>query len=226
MTSQLETALRVTKAGAVALEVATDELCALDSVAGDGDHGLAMGTAAKAIRYRLANDPPPDLAGLIGLLAREFGAVGGSMGALLSVAFEALGDRAAGASGPLSGAQVADYLAAVYEELSEFGGAKVGDKTIVDAVASAHAAAAATAGRGATTAETITAAAAGASAGAESTAGLIARVGRASRLGERSRGSVDAGARSFALALAAVADAYQTADAYGAAGTHRTGEST
>jgi dihydroxyacetone kinase len=49
---------------------------------------------------------------------------------------------------------------------------------------------------------------------------MIARVGRASRLGERSRGSVDAGARSFALALAAVSDAYSTADAYS------TGEST
>jgi dihydroxyacetone kinase len=210
MASQLQTALRVTKAGATALEAAADELCALDSVAGDGDHGLAMETAAKSIRHRLADDPPSDLASLIELLADEFGAVGGSMGALLSVAFSALGDRAAGASGPLSGGQVADYLAVVCEELSEFGGAKVGDKTIVDAVAGAHTGAAAAADRGASASETLEAAAAGASAGAESTAGLIARVGRASRLGERSRGSVDAGARSFALALTAVADAYST----------------
>lgn len=210
MASQLQTALRVTRAGAAALEVAADELCALDSVAGDGDHGLAMEAAAKAIRHRLANDPPPDLASLIELLAGEFGAVGGSMGALLSVAFSALGDQAAGASGPLSAAEVTDYLAAVCEALSEFGGAKVGDKTIVDAVAAAHTAAAEAAARGAGAPETLAAAAAGASAGAESTAGLIARVGRASRLGERSRGSVDAGARSFALALTAVADAYST----------------
>ena len=60
----------------------------------------------------------------------------------------ALGDQAAAAGGPLSAGQVADYLAAVCEALSEFGGAKVGDKTIVDAVASAHAAAAAAAGPG------------------------------------------------------------------------------
>src|SRR5579859_2105005 len=208
MTSQLETALRVTKAGAIALEVATDELCALPIFAGDGDHGLAMGTAAKAIRYRLANDPPLDLAGLIELLAREFGAVGGSMGALLSVAFAALGDRAAGASGPLSAGQIADYLAAVYEALSEFGGAQVGDKT------------SSTPWRARTPMRPRPPAAGGANAGAESTAAMIARVGRASRLGERSRGSVDAGARSFALALAAVSDAYSTADA------HSTGEST
>jgi dihydroxyacetone kinase-like protein len=211
MTSQLQDALRVTKAGAIALEVATDELCALDSIAGDGDHGLAMGMAAKAIRQRLAHDPPPDLTSLIDLLAEQFGAVGGSMGALLSVAFSALDDRVA-ANGALTGAQVADYLAAVLEALTEFGGAKPGDKTIVDAVAGAHEAAAAAAERGTGAAEALSAAAAGANAGAESTAGMVARIGRASRLGERSRGSVDPGARSFALVLTAVADAYISGD--------------
>jgi dihydroxyacetone kinase len=35
---------------------------------------------------------------------------------------------------------------------------------------------------------------------------MVARVGRASRLGEKSRGTVDAGARSFAIAMQAVAD--------------------
>ena len=134
------------------------------------------------------------------------------MGALLSVAFSALGDRVAAAEGPLTGRQVADYLAAMLEALTEFGGAKVGDKTIVDAMAGAQSAAAAAAGQGVSAAEALFAAAAGASAGAQSTADMVARVGRASRLGERSRGSVDAGARSFALALTAVADAYPTGD--------------
>jgi dihydroxyacetone kinase len=135
------------------------------------------------------------------------------MGALLSVAFSALGDRAAAANGPLTSGQVADYLAVMLEALTEFGGAKVGDKTIVDAVAGAQtAAAAAAAGDSASATETLLAAAAGASAGAESTAGMVARVGRASRLGERSRGSVDAGARSFSLVLTAVADAYPGGD--------------
>jgi len=65
---------------------------------------------------------------------------------------------------------------------------------------------------GASPAETLSAAATGANAGAESTANMVARVGRASRLGERSRGSVDAGARSFAVALSAIAQAYTTGD--------------
>ena len=210
MTAGIQTALRLTEAGAIVLESATDELCELDSVAGDGDHGLAMGAAAKAIRKRLAEAPPADAPTLTELLATEFGAVGGSMGALLSVAFEALGDKAAACDLPLSARQVADYLGTVCEALSEFGGAKVGDKTIIDAAASAQEAAAAAADRGAGPAEALTAAAAGANAGADSTASMIARVGRASRLGERSRGSVDAGARSFALVLTAVARAYAT----------------
>jgi dihydroxyacetone kinase-like protein len=210
MTAGIQTALRLTEAGAIVLESATDELCELDSVAGDGDHGLAMGTAAKAIRRRLAEDPPADAPTLAELLATEFGAVGGSMGALLSVAFEALTDKTTACDAPLSARQVADYLGTVCEALSEFGGAKVGDKTIIDAAASAQEAAAAAADRGAGPAEALTAAAAGANAGADSTANMIAQVGRASRLGERSRGSVDAGARSFALVLTAVARAYAT----------------
>jgi phosphoenolpyruvate---glycerone phosphotransferase subunit DhaL len=212
VTAGVEVALRMTEAGAIALEGATEELCALDSVAGDGDHGFAMQTAAKAIRRRLADAPPPDGRAIAGLLAAEFGAVGGSMGALLSVAFDALGEEAAGSDAPLSAGRVAAYLETVGAALSEFGGAKVGDKTIVDAVASAQAAAAAAAARGASPAEALSAAAAGANAGAESTANMVARVGRASRLGERSRGSVDAGARSFAVALSAIAQAYTTGE--------------
>jgi phosphoenolpyruvate---glycerone phosphotransferase subunit DhaL len=208
MTRETEVVLRMAEAGAIALENATEELCALDSVAGDGDHGFAMAAAAKAIRRRLAEDPPPSAPSIAGILAAEFSAVGGSMGALLSVAFDALGDEAAASDAPLSARQVAAYLEAVCAALTEFGGAEVGDKTIVDAVASAQAAAAAAAARGASPAEALSAAAAGANAGAESTAGMTARVGRASRLGERSRGSVDAGARSFAVALSAIAQAY------------------
>jgi dihydroxyacetone kinase len=132
------------------------------------------------------------------------------MGALLSVAFDALGDAAAVSDAPLSARQVAAYLETVCGALTEFGGAKVGDKTIVDAVATAQAAAEAAAAHGASSAEALSAAAAGANAGADSTADMVARVGRASRLGERSRGSVDPGARSFAVALSAIAQAYST----------------
>lgn len=206
----MDAALRVTEAGATALKQATAELCELDAVAGDGDHGFAMRAAATSVLHRLADDPPADPAALLALLAAEFGAVGGSMGALLSVAFDALEEKVAGAGAPLSARQVADYLQTVCAALSEFGGAKAGDKTIVDAVAGAQAAAAAAAGRQAAPGQALSAAAAGAMAGAESTAAMAARVGRASRLGERSRGSVDAGARSFALVLAAIAAAYGT----------------
>jgi phosphoenolpyruvate---glycerone phosphotransferase subunit DhaL len=60
--------------------------------------------------------------------------------------------------------------------------------------------------------DVLRAAADGARAGADSTADMIATIGRASRLGERSRGSVDAGARSFAIVLTAVADTYTTGE--------------
>lgn len=209
MTPGMTVLLRVTDAAAVALEDAAEELCALDSVAGDGDHGLAMNTAAKAIQRDLAADPPTDVGSVIELLATEFGAVGGSMGALLSVMFDALGEAVILSGAPLTAADVAAYLRIANESIADFGGAKVGDKTIVDAMAGAQIAAARCAERGASVSAALSAAAEGASAAAEGTADMVARIGRASRLGERSRGAIDAGARSFALVLTAVAGAYE-----------------
>ena len=209
MTPGMKVLLRVTDAAAVALAGAAEELCALDSVAGDGDHGLAMNTAAKAIQRDLVADPPANVASMIELLATEFGAVGGSMGALLSVMFDALGEAVVLSGSALTAADVAAYLTISNDAIADFGGAKVGDKTIVDAMAGAQIAATRCAERGASVSAALSAAAEGASAAAEGTAGMVARIGRASRLGERSRGAMDAGARSFALVLTAVAEAYE-----------------
>jgi hypothetical protein len=41
---------------------------------------------------------------------------------------------------------------------------------------------------------------------------MEARVGRAARFGPRSRGTVDAGAQSFAIALAALGEVYASTD--------------
>jgi dihydroxyacetone kinase len=85
------------------------------------------------------------------------------------------------------------------------GGARPGDKTIVDALAPMTAALAEGEEAGLGVAEVADAAVAAAVAGAEATAGMVATLGRASRLADRSLGSVDPGARSLAIILMAVA---------------------
>src|SRR5208337_86504 len=94
-------------------------------------------------------------------------------------------------------------LIAMESSVSSAGKVKAGDKTVLDAIASA--------GRSIADSEdtllaAFTKAATAAEAGALGTANMICRVGRASRLGERSLGHPDPGAVSFAIILRAMAD--------------------
>jgi dihydroxyacetone kinase-like protein len=210
MTTNTDTLVRVIRAAASSLQQAAGELGELDSVAGDGDHGIAMETATTRILARLDTESVTNVPELLELIGTEFSAVGGSMGALLSVVFADLGDALPEGPQELDAAAVVRYLTVTREALSELGGAQPGDKTIVDAVAGAQVAAETAAVHTDGAAAVLVASAEGAQTGAASTADMVARIGRASRLGERSRGSVDAGARSFAIVLSAVADVYST----------------
>jgi dihydroxyacetone kinase len=198
----------MTRAAAAALIAATHELCALDSVAGDGDHGFAMAGAAKGILARLDAVPPQDLPGLFTLVAGEFAGVGGSMGALISVAAESVGAVAAAPGDRHGPALAAALLAAAQKSVTEFGGARPGDKTLVDAMDAATRAAQAlppdTPMAGA-----LQSIADAALVGAAATANMPAKVGRAARLGDKALGTADAGATSFALVMGALASNYE-----------------
>jgi dihydroxyacetone kinase-like protein len=206
--SALKTVHRAVLRGADALESACDELCRLDSTAGDGDHGFAMAAAAKAIRADLTRQEPPSLAELTTVVAKQFSAVGGTMGALYSVLVEAVGGAASAEAVPFSAAQLEHLLAIAEAALADFGGAMRGDKTVIDAVAPAREAAEECARQELSPSCALAVAAAAAQEGALATEGMVAKVGRASRLGERSIGVVDPGAMSFAIALNALARSY------------------
>jgi dihydroxyacetone kinase-like protein len=133
--------------------------------------------------------------------------------------------RTGGTSGPLFGmwfrafAQAGadraaidlDELAAAAEEglaaVRRLGGAEVGDKTMVDALAPAVGALLAGAEDGAELEAALSAAAVAARAGAEATADLVARRGRASYVGEVARGVIDPGAVTAALFFEAAVEA-------------------
>jgi dihydroxyacetone kinase len=83
----------------------------------------------------------------------------------------------------------------------DLGGAKPGDKTLVDVLAPAAAAYEAARARGEAFRTCLEALDKAAEAGLESTRDMVARIGRASRLGERSRGTLDAGAASSRILL-------------------------
>ncbi len=194
-------------AAADAIDDARDELCRLDAVAGDGDHGVTMALAARAVRAVVA-DTPPDVgpADLLTRLAPAVASVGGAIGpiwatGLLRVA-ATLRTRPPGA--PLTVEDLRRCGEAAEVAIAAIGGAKPGDKTILDALHPMVEALATAASEHLDVSVASVSAAAAATAGAASTAGIVASVGRASRLGERGRGTADPGATSFAIVMRAV----------------------
>lgn len=195
-----------------ALEAARAELCRLDAVAGDGDHGVTMALAARAVRQKLDESPDAEGADLLTRVALGMGSVGGAIGPIYATALLRVA-AALRAEGPVgvepSVAQLAALGRAGLEGITTIGRAAPGDKTVVDAIAPAVRALSAAETAGVGLSDALEAAASAARAGADSTAGMIATVGRASRLGERGRGSPDPGASSFVVIVDAALRAYR-----------------
>lgn len=168
---------------------------ALDRRIGDGDTGSTFANAARAVlgameRHELPLAAPDQLCLALGdLLGRSMGA---SSGVLLSIFFTATGTELG------RKASLAQALATGLERMQAYGGAKAGDRTMIDALAPAIAAFA-TGG--------LTAAAMAAQAGAVRTATMAkAGAGRAAYVNAQNLDGVqDPGAAAVAIALTAAA---------------------
>lgn len=168
------------------LAEAESRLNALDAKSGDGDTGSTLATAARALTNSLDRMPLADLTQLFPALGNELSqTMGGSSGVILAIYFNAAGDACA------NGALVPAALHAGLTRVSEVGGAKVGDRTMVDALAPALDA----------LPDGITAAAKAARQGADSTAAIHrAKAGRAAYVPEENlKGHNDPGAEAVAL---------------------------
>jgi dihydroxyacetone kinase-like protein len=196
-------------AAADALEASRDELCRLDAGAGDGDHGVTMALAARAVRQAIAAAPDASDPELVTSLAMAMGSVGGAIGPIYATGLLAIAGslRLMPPGGTLTVAQAAECGEAAEKAIAALGRARPGDKTILDALSPAVEALRQAGAAGVDLEAALDAAAAAAREGAASTAAMVASVGRASRLGERSRGLADPGASSLALIMAALAAA-------------------
>ena len=183
-----------------------EELGRIDAVAGDGDHGIGMQRGARAAAQAAE-------------AAQEAGA--GARTVLLQAA-EAWSARAGGTSGVLWGLalrsvadQLSDECAATAEQVSagvtgaaqaiqDFGKAKVGDATMVDALVPFAVTLAERVRAGDRLAVAWPVAAVAAREGADATADLVPSMGRARTHAEKSIGTPDAGALSLAMIAQAV----------------------
>jgi dihydroxyacetone kinase len=190
---------------AAMLDGAKDELGKLDSIAGDGDHGIGMANGSHGAAQAAA----------------AIAAEGAGLSTTLAAAGDAWSDRAGGTSGALWGslltaigsvfgnddapdlAKAVAALEAGRDAVQRLGGAQVGDKTLVDALVPLVEAFSATAGD---FQEKAAAALRAGEQGAESTADMVAKLGRARPLGEKSLGTPDPGAVSLVRVARVVAE--------------------
>ena len=114
------------------LIAAEAELNALDAKSGDGDTGSTLATAARALIGALDRLPLADLTQLYRAIGLELSqTMGGSSGVLLAIFFAAAGDASA------SGRDAIGALSAGLERVMQVGGARPGDRTMIDALAPA-----------------------------------------------------------------------------------------
>ncbi|MBB5043583.1 dihydroxyacetone kinase subunit DhaK [Shinella fusca] len=161
-------------------------LNALDAKSGDGDTGSTLAGAARALISALDRLPLSDHTQLLRAIGQELSqTMGGSSGVLLAIFFAAAGDGAS------SGLPMREALLAGLARMQEIGGARIGDRTMVDALAPALEA----------LGESLSAAAAAARKGADFTATLTrAKAGRAAYVNARQlEGHVDPGAEAVAI---------------------------
>ena len=112
-----------------ALIAAESDLNALDAKSGDGDTGSTLATAAKALWGRIDQLPLADTTQLFRAIGHDLSqTMGGSSGVLLAIFFAASGDALSrGFNLPVS-------LKIGLERVQEVGGAKLGDRTMIDAL--------------------------------------------------------------------------------------------
>jgi dihydroxyacetone kinase-like protein len=187
------------------LEAQKDELCRLDGLIGDADHGIAMALGFAAAREATtAVEPGAEPTAVLNAAAKAFlNAVGASSGPLYATALMRAGAAVKGKA-ELGDADVVAMVAAMATGIRDRGKAEPGQKTMLDAWAPAAAAAEAAQAAGGDLGESLDAAVTAAQEGAEATKGMLAGKGRAERLGERVLGHVDPGAASAVVVISGI----------------------
>ena len=192
------------KNACAAVTAAEDELTEIDSKFGDADHGLTMAKIAGAISAAVdASD-----SGIQAMLDDAAMAVmslnGGSAVPLWNTWLDGMQEEAPEGD-EIDVAGIQTIFAKAFEEIDDMSGAKVGDKTMMDALIPASEAIAAY--EGGKVEELFDAAAKAAAEGAENSKNFASKFGRAKSYGAKTIGTPDAGAVSMACFFRGLAQA-------------------
>jgi dihydroxyacetone kinase-like protein len=180
----------------------------LDSVVGDGDFGFSLARGFENVVTQWDTFDRTDTATFLQKVALVMtGRIGGTSGPIWGTAFLRAAGQVKGKQ-EITGDDVVAMLRAAIEGIKARGGADLGEKTLLDALAPMTDTIEKELAAGASAPDIARAAAATARDAAEATKPMQARRGRASYTGERSIGSVDPGAVAVAVLAERVADTW------------------
>lgn len=189
---------------------AKQELGRLDAIGGDGDLGATMEAGFKAVLERLemgAGETIGDQVRTVGdtLCTHAPSTFGTLLGIAMTVAADPLDDGES-----LTIDTLAPFLDTMSKTIASVGKVELGQRTVLDALEPAASAARASGKTDPRLGSALEAACRAAEVGAEATAGMRPAVGRARWTAESATGSVDAGAKAFAIWLRAFSDTLST----------------
>lgn len=176
----------------------------IDGQIGDGDHGINMNKGFSMAGEQI--DAEQSFAFALKILGNTLLLeIGGSMGPIYGTFFRKCASIVEEATN-IDASLFAQMLEHALNSVKDIGGAKVGDKTLIDTMEPAVITFKTKWNVCGSFREALTSATEAAVIGQESTRNMMAQIGRAARLGERSRGVLDAGATSCCIILITMFD--------------------
>lgn len=183
-----------------AIEKNVDYLTELDAKIGDGDHGVNMAKGFNRIKKNLTGYSGEDIGEILIMSGKVLlNEIGGAMGPLYGGGLIKAGIALKGKS-TIGKNDIYTLFSSLLESVKSLGGAKVGDKTMVDTL-EPFVSEYKIQSENNEIIDSFREALAKAKLGMKSTKDMISKVGRSSRLLERSKGHIDVGAASSYLIL-------------------------
>jgi len=180
-------------------------LCKLDSVIGDGDHGMTIAKGFDSAMEKIEKTQPGNISDLLKTTGNAIiMTIGGVAGPIFGTLFTELGKTISSDAESVDIKVLSLMFSASLAKVMKLGGAKPGDKTMVDAFYPAVKSLEDSAAAGISIKEALSRMVKAAKTGAESTKDMISSKGKSSYSGERSLGYEDAGANTVYFIIKAI----------------------
>lgn len=182
--------------------------CELDSAAGDGDFGMSIAKGFKVLKTEWEDLNRDDIGAFLkscGMIIIEH--CGGASGPIWGSAFRGAGKSAKGKT-TVNMTEFAELVQAAVDGIQKRGGAKLGDKTLLDALIPTAVSLKESAANDVSFKEALKAGALAAVEGAEKTKEYAAKKGRASYVGDRSLSYPDAGAMALGIIFTEISNKF------------------